>query len=257
MTLLEGRAGLVTGAAGGIGRAVALALAAEGAAVVVNDLESQRVAGEETVRLIEQAGGRAIFVAADVSDDDDQRRLVASCVSSFGRLDFANNNAALSPLGTLEQTSIEQWDRVMAVNLKGTWLGMRHQLAQMRTQQGGSIINTASAAGVMGFAGIGAYVASKHGVIGLTRAAAIEVADAGIRVNAVCPAATRTEPLLALDEATQLGIVAPQAIKRIGEPSEVADAIVWLASDRSSLVTGVALAVDLGISAGVSHRSML
>jgi NAD(P)-dependent dehydrogenase (short-subunit alcohol dehydrogenase family) len=252
MGLVEGKGGLVTGAAGGIGRACALCLAGEGASVVVTDLDSQRAEGEETVRLIEQAGGRALFVAGDVTEEEDQRRLVEQCVSAFGRLDFAHNNAGIEYRATVEETTIADWDAVLDVNLKGVWLGMKHQMAQMRRQRGGSIVNTSSLAGVLAFRGFAAYVASKFGVIGVTRAAALEGADAGIRVNAIVPTAVRTPMIERFDPEMQSHLVAPQAIKRISEPSEVAEAVVWLVSDRSSLVTGTPFNIELGTTAGYS-----
>jgi NAD(P)-dependent dehydrogenase (short-subunit alcohol dehydrogenase family) len=248
--IVDAKAGLVTGAAGGMGRATAVRFAAEGASVLVTDLESQRANGEETVRLIEEAGGRAIFVAADVVEEDDQRRLVEECVSTFGRLDFAHNNAGVDHQGSVEETTIEDWTRVMDVNLKGVWLGMKHQLAQMRRQGSGSIVNTASLGGLMAIPRLSAYIASKHAVIGLTRAAALEAAEAGIRVNAICPSTTRTPMLAQLDAERLEQIVRPHAIKRLCEPEEVAEAVVWLASDRSSLVTGVPFRLDLGAGAG-------
>jgi NAD(P)-dependent dehydrogenase (short-subunit alcohol dehydrogenase family) len=255
MGLVEGKSGLVTGAAGGIGRATALAFAREGAAVVVNDLESRRADGEETVRLIEEAGGRAVFVAADVTSGADQAGLVAETVAAFGRLDFAHNNAGVELQATVEETEEDGWDQMLNVNLKGVWLGMKHQLPQMRSQGGGAIVNTASLAGLLAVPGLAAYIASKFGVVGLTKAAALEVADANIRVNCVCPAAIRTYMIERLSPERQAELVAPQAVKRLGEPSEVAEAVVWLCSDRASLVTGTALSVDLGSTAGVTTRT--
>jgi NAD(P)-dependent dehydrogenase (short-subunit alcohol dehydrogenase family) len=251
MGLVDGKCGLVTGSAGGIGRAVARRLSAEGASVLVTDLESSRDGGEETVRLIEGDGGRASFVAGDVATEDDQARLVRECVSAYGRLDFAHNNAGVELHGTVEATSVEEWDHLMDVNLIGVWLGMKHQMAQMRKQgDGGSIINTASLAGVMGFPGFAAYVAAKWGVIGLTRAGAIEGADASIRVNAICPTAVRTPMIDRFAPDMQEQLIRPQAIKRISEPEEVAEAVIWLASDRSSLVTGGPFYIELGTVAG-------
>jgi len=255
MGLVEGKSGLVTGAAGGIGRATALAFAREGAAVVVNDLESRRADGEETVRLIEEAGGRAVFVAADVTSGADQAGLVAETVAAFGRLDFAHNNAGVELQATVEETEEDGWDQMLNVNLKGVWLGMKHQLPQMRSQGGGAIVNTASLAGLLAVPGLAAYIASKFGVVGLTKAAALEVADANIRVNCVCPAAIRTYMIERLSPERQAELVAPQAVKRLGEPNEVAEAVVWLCSDRASLVTGTALSVDLGSTAGVTTRT--
>jgi NAD(P)-dependent dehydrogenase (short-subunit alcohol dehydrogenase family) len=250
--LVDGKAGIVTGAAGGIGRASAVCLAAEGASVLVTDLESQRAGGEQTVRMIEDAGGHATYVAADVTDEDDQRRLVAECVSAFGALDLAHNNAGVDLQATVEETTVEDWDRVLAVNVKGVWLGMKHQLAQMRAQRGGSIINTASLGGLMAIPRLAAYIASKHAVIGITQAGALEAADAGIRVNALCPSTTRTPMLEQLDAERVREIVRPHAIKRLCEPHEVAEAVAWLASDRSSLLTGVAFKADLGMGAGIA-----
>jgi NAD(P)-dependent dehydrogenase (short-subunit alcohol dehydrogenase family) len=252
MGLVDGKAGIVTGAAGGIGRACALGLAREGGSVVVTDLESQRVEGDETVRLIAEGGGRAIFIAGDVTDEQDQRRLVQECVAAFGRIDFAHNNAGVELTATVEDTTVADWDKVLAVNLKGVWLGIKQQMAQMRTQGGGSIVNTSSLAGVMAFRGIAAYVASKFGVIGITRAAALEGADAGIRVNAIVPTAVRTPMIERFDPQLQDHLIAPHAIKRMSEPREVAEAVVWLASDRSSLVTGTQFSLDLGTTAGYS-----
>jgi NAD(P)-dependent dehydrogenase (short-subunit alcohol dehydrogenase family) len=252
--LVEGKSGLVTGAAGGIGRATAIALAREGAAVVVNDLEARRADGEETVRLISAAGGRAAFVAADVSRLDECARLVAETVAAFGRLDFAHNNAGIERHGLVQETTELDFDDVIAVNLKGVWLGMRAQIPQMLEQGGGSIVNTASLAGLIAVPALSAYIASKFGVVGLTKAAAIETANQGIRVNCVCPAFIRTPMTEHLDAERQAELVAPQAMKRPGEPEEVADAVVWLCSDRSSFVTGVALPVDAGSTAGVAGR---
>ncbi|MFT3865104.1 MAG: glucose 1-dehydrogenase [Solirubrobacterales bacterium] len=250
MGLVDGKAGLVTGAAGGIGRAVATTLAEEGAAVVLTDLESRREGGEEAVREIEAAGGRATFVAADVTAEEDQRRLVAETIAAFGSLDFAHNNAGVELHGSVEETTEEQWDTLMAVNLKGVWLGMKHQMAAMRAGGGGSIVSTSSLAGVMGFPGFAAYIAAKHGVIGLTRAAALEGAEAGIRVNAIVPTIVRTPMVERFAPDQEAHLTAPQAIKRFSEPAEVAQAVAWLVSDRSSLVTGVPFRIDLGTSAG-------
>jgi NAD(P)-dependent dehydrogenase (short-subunit alcohol dehydrogenase family) len=248
--LVEGKAGLVTGAAGGIGRATALALAREGAAgVMVTDLESRRADGEATVRLIEQDGGHAAFVAGDVSVEDDCRAVVDATLAAFGHLDFAHNNAGVELQDTIVGTDEADFDRVIAVNLKGVWLGMKHQIPRMLENGGGSIVNTASLAGLVAVPSLAAYVASKHGVVGLTRAAAVEHANDGVRVNCVCPAAIRTAMMDVLSPERQQELLAPQAMTRFGEPSEVAESVVWLISDRSSFVTGVALSVDAGAMA--------
>jgi NAD(P)-dependent dehydrogenase (short-subunit alcohol dehydrogenase family) len=248
--ILDGRSGLVTGSAGGIGRATALTLAREGASVVVNDLAARAQDGEETVALVEAAGGTAIFVAADVTVEEESERLVALTVEAFGRLDFAHNNAGIELQETVIDTTVEQWDRMMAVNVRGVWLGVKHQMLRLIEQGGGgSIVNTASLAGLMGVPSLAAYIASKHAVVGLTKAAAIEGAPHEIRVNCVCPAAIRTAMMDVLPEERQLELMAPQAIKRIGEPREVAEAVAWLCSDRASFVTGVAFPVDAGAMA--------
>jgi NAD(P)-dependent dehydrogenase (short-subunit alcohol dehydrogenase family) len=247
--LVEGRAGLVTGAAGGIGRATAVALAREGAAgVLVCDLE----AGEQTVHLIEQEGGHAEFLAGDVSVSADCAAAVARTVEVFGRLDFAHNNAGVELQESVVGTTEADFDQVIAVNLKGVWLGMKHQIPQMLEGGGGAIVNTASIAGLIGLVAVpslAAYIASKHGVVGLTRAAAVEHANDGIRVNCVCPAAIRTAMIEILPPERQQELIAPQAMNRLGEPSEVAESVVWLLSDRSSFVTGIALSVDAGAMA--------
>jgi NAD(P)-dependent dehydrogenase (short-subunit alcohol dehydrogenase family) len=249
--LVEGKAGLVTGAAGGIGRATAVALAREGAAgVLVCDLESRRADGEATVRLIEQDGGHAAFAAGDVSVEADCRALVASTIEAFGHLDFAHNNAGVELQASIVGTEEADFDRVIAVNLKGVWLGMKHQIPKMLEHGGGSIVNTASLAGLVAVPTLAAYIASKHGVVGLTRAAAVEHANDGVRVNCVCPAAIRTAMMDILPPERQQELLAPQAMQRFGEPAEVAESVVWLISDRSSFVTGTALSVDAGAMAG-------
>lgn len=250
--LMDGRAGLVTGAAGGIGRATAIAFGREGAAVVVNDLEDRRDDGDETVRLVEAAGGRAAFVAGDVRRAADHEALVGAVVDAYGRLDFAHNNAGVELSETLAETTEAQWDLIMDVNLKGVWLGLRAQMAQMAAQGGGgAIVNTASLAGLIGAPALGAYVASKHGVNGLTKTAAIEGAPHEIRVNAVCPAAIATAMILQQPYERRQELASPQALKRFGRPEEVADAVVWLCSDRASFVTGTAMPIDAGSTAGI------
>jgi NAD(P)-dependent dehydrogenase (short-subunit alcohol dehydrogenase family) len=248
--LVEGKAGLVTGAAGGIGRATAIALAREGAAgVLVCDLQSRRADGMQTVGLIEQEGGHAEFLAGDVSVEADCRAAVARTVEAFGRLDFAHNNAGIELQDTICGTSEDDFDKVIAVNLKGVWMGMKHQIPAMLEHGGGAIVNTASLAGLVAVPSLAAYIASKHGVVGLTRAAAVEHANDGIRVNCVCPAAIRTAMIDVLPPERQQELLAPQAMTRLGEPSEVAESVVWLISDRSSFVTGTALSVDAGAMA--------
>jgi NAD(P)-dependent dehydrogenase (short-subunit alcohol dehydrogenase family) len=246
---MEGRAGLVTGAAGGIGRASAVALGRAGASVVIADLESEREGGEETTRLVEQAGGRARFVACDVTRSDQVAHLVDATVRAYGRLDFAHNNAGIGVQGRIVDMSEEDFDRCVAINLKGVWLGLKHELPRMLAAGGGAIVNTASLAGLIGLPQGGAYSASKHGVVGITKTAAVEYAQRGIRVNAVCPAAIETRMTDVLPDELRALAVAPQAIKRFGRPDEVAAAVVWLCSDRASFITGAALPVDAGATA--------
>jgi NAD(P)-dependent dehydrogenase (short-subunit alcohol dehydrogenase family) len=249
--LVEGRAGLVTGAAGGIGRATAIAFAREGASVVVSDLEARRTDAEETVRLATDAGGAATFVPGDVSRAADHEALVAACVDAYGALDFAHNNAGVELSATLAETTEDAWDRIMDVNLKGVWLGLRAQIPRMTEQGGGAIVNTSSLAGLIGAPALGAYVASKHGVVGLTKTAAIEVAQRGIRVNAVCPAAIDTAMMQVLTHERRQELASPHALKRFGQPEEVAEVVVWLCSDRASFVTGTSMPVDAGSTAGI------
>lgn len=245
---LQEKVALVTGAASGIGRAAARRLAAEGARVVVSDLDVTR--GEETVRLIREADGEAVFVRADVSRADEVEALMLQTLAAFNRLDCAVNNAGVG--GDLLPTHLRDeamWDAVMNVNLKGVWLCMKYELAAMLDQGGGSIVNVASAAGLVGFRQASAYAASKHGVIGLTRSAALEYARLGIRVNAVCPGFTDTPMVEALGHGSPKradAIINAIPLRRLGTPDEVAQAVLWLCSDESTFVTGHALAVDGG-----------
>jgi NAD(P)-dependent dehydrogenase (short-subunit alcohol dehydrogenase family) len=253
--MMEGKAGLVTGGASGIGRACAIRFAAEGAAVVVADLERSREGGEQTVKEIDDAGGRAEFFACDVADSADNEALVARVVESYGSLDFAHNNAGIGVHKPLHETSDEDFDRVIAVNLRGTFLGMKAQIKHMLGAGGGAIVNTSSNAGTHAVKLLSAYTASKHGILGLTKNGAVEYADEGIRVNAVCPGAIMTPLMSNESEERQREILAPQAMTRFGEPEEVAAAVVWLCSEEASFVTGVALPVDAGSVAWVSaHR---
>jgi NAD(P)-dependent dehydrogenase (short-subunit alcohol dehydrogenase family) len=247
---LDGRVALVTGAASGIGRASALAFAADGARVVVADVSDEQ--GRETVDLIESAGGEAMFVPADVASRGDVEALVRAAVETYGRLDCAHNNAGIegaSPPGTMfHEYPDELWDQVLSINLKGVWLCMRAEIIQMLAQGGGAIVNTASIAGLVGGFG-GAYSAAKHGVVGLTKVAALEYATRGIRVNAVCPGGIRTpmlERVFARRPETEQAFIAGEPVGRLGTPEEIAAAVVWLCSDGASFLTGVALPVDGG-----------
>jgi len=252
--LVEGKAGLVTGAAGGIGRATAIALAREGAAgILVCDLESRRDDGVQTVRLIEQEGGHAEFVAGDVSVEADCQAAVARTVAAFGRLDFAHNNAGVELQDTICGTSEEDFDKVIAVNLTGVWLGMKHQIPAMLQHGGGSIVNTASLAGLVAVPSLAAYIASKHGVVGLTRTAALEYARRGLRVNAVCPGFTDT-PMVELitgdDPEREAQLARRMPIGRLGTPAEIAAGVLYLCSDAAAFMIGHALVLDGGIVAG-------
>ena len=248
---LEDRVALVTGGSAGIGRASALAFAREGAKVVVSDIDV--AGGEETVKMIGKAGGGAIFVKADVSNAIEVEALINKAIETYGRLDYAHNNAGIPGIvaPTTECTE-ENWDRVININLKGVWLCMKYEIPQMLKQGGGAIVNTASVLGLVGEEDMPAYVASKHGVVGLTKAAALEYATAGIRVNAVCPGVIRTpgaERLIAEDPQWEGLRLAEHPIGRLGTPLEVAEAAVWLCSDAASFVTGLVMAVDGGYTA--------
>ena len=244
---LEGKVVLVTGGGSGIGRASSVAFARAGACVVVSDIDSD--GGAETARLIAAAGGTVDFVAADVARPQDVADLVATVVARHGRLDCAHNNAGIGPgPGATHEIADEQWGRVLAVNLTGVWLCMKHELAQMLVQGGGAIVNTASVMGLVG--GVGSpYVAAKHGVVGLTKQAALEYAQRGIRINAVCPGPIRTKMVEdafsrvpGLEE--RWTSIVPAG--RVAAPEEIAWAVVWLCTEAASFVTGIALPVDGG-----------
>jgi NAD(P)-dependent dehydrogenase (short-subunit alcohol dehydrogenase family) len=242
----EGKVVLVTGAAGGIGRATAVAFGRRGARVVIADVADLSATAAE----VRGAGAEVLAVTCDVSRDDDVRALVARAVERFGRLDCAYNNAGIEgePAATHE-CSEENWDRTLAVNLKGVWLCLRHEIPQMLKQGGGTIVNCASVAGLVGIAGLPAYEASKHGVVGLTRTAALETVKQNIRINAVCPGAILTpmlERFMASSPEARATVVASEPIGRIGKPEEIAECVLWLCSDASSFVTGQALAADGG-----------
>jgi NAD(P)-dependent dehydrogenase (short-subunit alcohol dehydrogenase family) len=255
---MEGKAGLVTGAASGIGRACAIRFAREGAKVIVADLEQARAGAMETVQQIVYAGGEAEFFACDVANAADNEALAERVVERFGRLDYAHNNAGIGVHCLLHETADEDFDRVIAVNLRGTFLGMKHQIRGMLENDPparGAIVNTSSNAGLLAVMQLSAYTASKHGILGLTKNGAVEYADDGIRVNAVCPGAIMTPLMSDQPPERQQEILAPQAMTRFGQPEEVASAVVWLCSEQASFVTGVALPVDAGSVAWVSaHR---
>jgi NAD(P)-dependent dehydrogenase (short-subunit alcohol dehydrogenase family) len=242
----SGKIALVTGAGSGIGRASALALAKKGAHVVVADVALE--AGQATAHLIEGVGGEATFVAADVGQSDEVEQLIRHVAETHGRLDFAHNNAGIVRGGLTHEISESDWTRILDINLTGVWRCMKHEIAQMLRQGHGAIVNTASTAGLVGIVERSAYSASKHGVVGLTRVAALEYAQLGIRINAVCPGVIRTGMTAAryADPVQRARSAESEPIGRWGEPEEVAAAVVWLCSDASSFVTGVAMPVDGG-----------
>src|ERR1700693_2170343 len=251
MSEFQGKVAIVTGATSGIGRAAAVAYAREGARVVVAGRRAAE--GEETVRLVQAQGGEGIFVATDVSKAAQVKELVERTMQKFGRLDFAFNNAGIEqePTPFLEQ-KVETYDRVMAINVKGVWLSMRHEIPAMLKSGGGAIVNTSSVAGVTAFPGIEVYAASKHAVIGLTKSAAVEFGKQGIRINAVLPAAIETDMyrrFVGKNAENKAALTAMHPIGRIGTPEEIADAVIGLSSSKSSFVTGHSLLVDGGFTA--------
>ena len=247
----RGRAGLVTGAGSGIGRAAAVKFASEGGKVVIADVDADGSAA--TKAMIDQIGGEAICVATDVTQAGEVEALVAQTVAAFGKLDFAFNNAGIAgDIVPLVDYSEELWDRVININLKGVWLCMKYEIRQMLAQSpgGGAIVNTASVMGLVSSASNPvAYTASKHGVIGITKSAALGYAEAGIRVNAVCPGYIMTplvEGVFTRHPERKAQIVADHPIGRLGVPEEISEAAVWLCSDAASFVNGTALTVDGG-----------
>jgi len=249
---LQGKVALITGGTTGIGRDTAVLFAKEGAKVVITG--RREVEGNETVALVRAAGGEGLFLKSDVSKTADVQSAVQKTVEKFARLDVAFNNAGIEgawkPI--IEQTE-EDWNSVIDINLKGTWLCLRAEIQQMLKQgSGGAIVNMSSVAGLMGAGGAGIYVASKHGVIGLTRTAALEYASKAIRVNAVCPAVIETAMADRAfgDPAVSKRILAQHPIGRFGKPMEIAEAVLWLCSNRSSFMTGHYIVLDGGMRAG-------
>ncbi|HZP28471.1 MAG TPA: glucose 1-dehydrogenase [Acidimicrobiia bacterium] len=239
---------LVTGAGAGIGRASAIAFAAAGASVVVADVDED--GGTETVRLVEEAGGQATFVRADVSRAAEVAAMVDAAVEAYGGLDYAHNNAGVATGGyPVAEFPDADWDRAIGIMLTGVYFCLKHEIPRMLERGGGAIVNTASGAGLVGFPGQAGYVAAKHGVLGLTKVAALDYGARGVRVNAVCPGTARTpmvDTAVAADPSLEQYLVGLHPIGRIGTPEEIANAAVWLCSDEASFVLGHALAVDGG-----------
>jgi len=250
--ILDGKVAIITGAASGIGRATSVIFAREGAKLLLADVQED--GGNETVMMVKEAGGEATFMKVDVSKWADVEAMVAKAVGSYGRLDCAFNNAGIDgkPVRTHECTE-ENWARVISIDLTAVWLCMKAEIAQLLKQgNGGAIVNTSSDAGLIGVSGMPAYVAAKHGVAGLTKAAALEYGRHKIRVNAVCPGPIRTPmlgKLLALKPQNEEKMTRAEPLKRLGEPSEIGEAVAWLCSERASYVHGLPMPVDGGFMA--------
>lgn len=244
--IFEGKVALVTGGSFGIGRATAVAFAVRGAKVVVADWMED----DETINLITKIGGLATFVECDVSKSASVQVLIAKVISTYGRLDYAFNNAGIEGVMAPTQDCTEvNWDKTVGINLKGVWLCMKFELPEMLKHGKGVIVNCASVAGLVGAAGLPAYSASKHGVIGLTKSAALECAKLGVRVNAVCPGAIKTpmiDRLTGNQKETEEEYAKMEPIGRLGQPEEIANAVVWMCSNEASFMTGHAMAVDGG-----------
>ena len=243
---------VVTGAASGIGRATALEFAAEGGKVIVSDVNE--AGGNETVEMIKKDGGTATFIKANVADPEAVKMLMAKTVEVYGRLDIGVNNAGVGgPWGKLGDISLEDFTGIMAVNLFGVYYCMKEQINIMLENGGGAIVNISSIAGLRGFANSGAYSASKHGVLGLTKSAALEYARKNIRVNAVCPVFTRSamfDQLFEVNPTFEEKLLRTIPMRRYGQPEDISAAITWLCSDKSEFITGLCLPADGGMTAG-------
>ncbi len=247
---LADKVALVTGGASGIGRATALTFAREGAKLIIADMNED--GGQQTVHMIQENGGDATFVQVDVTQATEVEAMISKAVETYGRLDCAHNNAGIGsrPRVLIHELPEESWDQVIGINLKGVWLCVKYEIIQMLKQGGGALVNTASIMGLVGsWSRSGAYNASKHGVVGLTKTAALEYATLGIRVNAVCPGYIRTpliEAALTSNPEMEAQIIERHPVGRMGRPEEIAEAVVWLCSDAASFVTGHTMTVDGG-----------
>ncbi len=249
--IMEGKVVIITGAASGIGRATAQIFAREGARIIIADVNEK--GGEETLGMINKLGHQGMFVKTDMTVETDVKILIDRAINAHGRLDAAFNNAGIEGFQAASaDMPTGEFDKIISVNLKGVYLCMKYEIQAMLKTGGGAIVNTASVAGLVGFPGLGAYVASKHGVVGLTKTAALEYAKAGIRVNCVCPGVIDTPMVQRLggsDPALLAAITASEPVGRLGKPSEIGEAAVWLCSDHASFVTGHSMVVDGGLVA--------
>ena len=244
--MTDQKVAIITGGSSGIGRAAAVALAKQGVKVAIAARRAKE--GEETVRLVKEAGSEGIFVKTDVANENDVKSFVEKTVKHYDRLDYAFNNAGIEEMTTslVEQTS-DVFDQIMNVNVKGVWLSMKYEIPEMIRTGGGAIVNTSSGAGVIGYPQQPIYIASKHAVLGLTKSAALEYAKSGIRINAIAPGVTETEMVERVDKQLIEDLKSITPIGRIGDPQEIANAVVWLLSDKASFVLGHTLLVDGGV----------